>query len=280
MECTNCGNFYDEDFNFCPYCGNKTPQLKICPKCSFKSYEFSYCPHCGEMLLNKEQIRIKERRWKEEKTTHFLEDNNKQKLINYLLTKTNDPILKRKLIEKINNKTITSISELDKQISKDPNIKRKLTIEQERKTKERQKRLKPERERYDRLEEEIEREKKLREKREKQRQKRLEKKTKSINRFVTILNSYEANDKCLIEYEIMEGNIKTVEELQNIIKLLKYLNDNHINKKIIKKKILKKQIKTTTELDEAIKKINNINNYSRGYTNPEQDYNYRRELYG
>lgn len=51
MECPNCNRTYDDEFKFCPYCGEKKPELKICPKCKFKSIEYSYCPHCGKNLI-------------------------------------------------------------------------------------------------------------------------------------------------------------------------------------------------------------------------------------
>ena len=64
--------------------------------------------------INELQLKINE-----VKTTNILEENNdKQKLINYLLSRTKNPILKRKLLDKINNGRIISISEIDKEISK------------------------------------------------------------------------------------------------------------------------------------------------------------------
>lgn len=51
-KCSNCGQEFEGDLNFCPKCGkpietgNKTV---TCPKCGY-SYEsdYSFCPKCGE----------------------------------------------------------------------------------------------------------------------------------------------------------------------------------------------------------------------------------------
>lgn len=51
MECPNCNKTYDDDFKFCPYCGEEKPETLTCPKCQFKSAEFKFCPHCGEELI-------------------------------------------------------------------------------------------------------------------------------------------------------------------------------------------------------------------------------------
>ena len=53
IECPNCNNFFDEDFDFCPYCGEKNdpqPDILVCSKCGFESTDFSFCPNCGIKL--------------------------------------------------------------------------------------------------------------------------------------------------------------------------------------------------------------------------------------
>ena len=50
--CPNCNRSFDNDFEFCPYCGSKKPQAKVCPRCALETYEeFSFCPKCGAELM-------------------------------------------------------------------------------------------------------------------------------------------------------------------------------------------------------------------------------------
>lgn len=54
MECPNCNKTYDDDFKFCPYCGEKKPEPKICPNCELRpKLEFNFCPECGTELIKK-----------------------------------------------------------------------------------------------------------------------------------------------------------------------------------------------------------------------------------
>ena len=54
--CPECGNEFNDEFEFCPYCGNKKTQPKICPKCKLEpSLEFDFCPKCGTELVEKEK---------------------------------------------------------------------------------------------------------------------------------------------------------------------------------------------------------------------------------
>ena len=56
MECPKCNKTYDDDFKFCPYCGEEKPKPKICPNCELEpSVEFSFCPECGTELISKSQ---------------------------------------------------------------------------------------------------------------------------------------------------------------------------------------------------------------------------------
>ncbi len=53
MECPNCNKTYDDEFKFCPYCGEKKPEGKICLGCKYESYEYDFCPKCGRQLIEK-----------------------------------------------------------------------------------------------------------------------------------------------------------------------------------------------------------------------------------
>lgn len=54
VDCPNCNKFYNDDFDFCPYCGTKKPAPKICPKCEISTYEsYMFCPKCGTELISK-----------------------------------------------------------------------------------------------------------------------------------------------------------------------------------------------------------------------------------
>lgn len=56
MKCIKCKETYDDEFKFCPYCGEEKPAPKICPNCKLEpNVEFSYCPECGEKLNNKKE---------------------------------------------------------------------------------------------------------------------------------------------------------------------------------------------------------------------------------
>ena len=64
MKCIKCKETYDDDFKFCPYCGEKKPAPKICPNCKLEpKIEFNFCPKCGTELIEKEKIA----EWKEKK---------------------------------------------------------------------------------------------------------------------------------------------------------------------------------------------------------------------
>ena len=39
MECPNCNKNYDDEFRFCPFCGEAQPEPKICTKCEFETYD-------------------------------------------------------------------------------------------------------------------------------------------------------------------------------------------------------------------------------------------------
>lgn len=51
VKCSNCNKEFDDDFDFCPYCGIIVSEKNMCLNCGFKSYEFSFCPKCGRKLI-------------------------------------------------------------------------------------------------------------------------------------------------------------------------------------------------------------------------------------
>lgn len=60
MECPNCNKIYDDDFKFCPYCGEKKPDPKICPVCEIEhDIKFNFCTECGEELITKKEYEKK-----------------------------------------------------------------------------------------------------------------------------------------------------------------------------------------------------------------------------
>lgn len=68
MECPNCYRTYDNGFKFCPYCGEKKPEPKICPNCKFRTFdeEFMFCPECREKLILKTEYERLEKVRKDE----------------------------------------------------------------------------------------------------------------------------------------------------------------------------------------------------------------------
>lgn len=56
MKCPKCNKNIDDDFKFCPYCGEKKPSPKICPNCELEhNAKFSFCPECGTQLIIKSE---------------------------------------------------------------------------------------------------------------------------------------------------------------------------------------------------------------------------------
>ena len=87
MNCPNCGKFYFDDYDFCPYCGEKKPDLNICPKCWTEyELEYSFCPKCGVELITHEELSIRE----EEEAIRIVEENRKNWKINQLIQKYNE----------------------------------------------------------------------------------------------------------------------------------------------------------------------------------------------
>lgn len=115
MICPNCNKTYDENFNFCPYCGEVKPEQLICPHCGFKSNEFSYCPNCGKKLVSRYYIKKQQKQVKETKINKQIKSskNPKTDLYNYL--NELDNVKNRTMIERrIQTGEITSTKEIDK----------------------------------------------------------------------------------------------------------------------------------------------------------------------
>ena len=130
VKCINCKETYDDEFKFCPYCGEEKPAPKICPNCKLEpNVEFSFCPECGEGLINKkeyeedpEKIEIEEhskneQRKKEEKLDRLEKESKKLKLENIVVSSDSiDSKSKTNLISKINENIITTENELKLEI--------------------------------------------------------------------------------------------------------------------------------------------------------------------
>ena len=52
MKCYKCSMIYDDDFDYCPYCGEKVHEPVTCPKCGFKNdpNKEVFCLKCGTDL--------------------------------------------------------------------------------------------------------------------------------------------------------------------------------------------------------------------------------------
>ena len=130
VKCINCKETYDDEFKFCPYCGEEKPAPKICPNCKLEpNVEFSFCPECGEGLINKkeyeedpEKIEIEEhskneQRKKEEKLDRLEKESKKLKFENIVVSSDSiDSKSKTNLISKINENIITTENELKLEI--------------------------------------------------------------------------------------------------------------------------------------------------------------------
>ena len=156
--CPECGNEFNDEFEFCPYCGNKKPQPKICPKCKLEpSLEFDFCPKCGTELVEKEKYikqlekieRERKQKEKELERDSIIEGYLKQLEKMELERKRKEKEQKRKRIEQEQKRKRIKIEQKRKQKEKELERK-KIEEEQERK------RLKQERIRK-RIEEEQER---------------------------------------------------------------------------------------------------------------------------
>ena len=158
--CPECGNEFNDEFEFCPYCGNKKPQPKICPKCKLEpSLEFDFCPKCGTELVEKEKyIKQLEKIEQEKKRKQKEKELEKDPIIEGYLKQLEKMELERKRIEqeqkrkKIEQEQKRKLIKLEqKRKQKEKELERKkIEEEQERK------RLKQERIRK-RIEEEQER---------------------------------------------------------------------------------------------------------------------------
>lgn len=84
--CSKCGKEFNDEFDFCPFCGTEKPKPKICPKCKLEpSIEFSFCPKCGIELIDKEEYlkyeeekRLKKIKEEEEKRLRKIEEEEEK----------------------------------------------------------------------------------------------------------------------------------------------------------------------------------------------------------
>lgn len=52
--CQHCNKSFDDDFEFCPYCGTPKPAPNFCPQCTIDiPSDFRYCPKCGTKLMSR-----------------------------------------------------------------------------------------------------------------------------------------------------------------------------------------------------------------------------------
>ncbi|WP_295594309.1 zinc ribbon domain-containing protein [uncultured Methanobrevibacter sp.] len=96
MECPKCNRTYEDDFKFCPYCGEEKPKPKICPKCKLEPpIEFSFCPECGEKLVTQDELMLNLKNmvntsslteWEKEHLMKLIKSNeiNEEKLTFYI----------------------------------------------------------------------------------------------------------------------------------------------------------------------------------------------------
>ena len=101
--CSNCGKEFNDEFEFCPYCGTEKPKQKICPKCKLEpSIEFSFCPKCGTELVDKEEYlkqieeeRLRKIREEEEIKRRKIEEQKQFKNHALTLEKEGDELFKQ-----------------------------------------------------------------------------------------------------------------------------------------------------------------------------------------
>ena len=113
MECPNCNKIYDDDFKFCPYCGEKKPDPMVCINCHSEYYaEYSFCPECGVELITKEEFNTLE----EEYAIVNIEENRKRWKINQLKELSID----KEELDKIINQEIEKIEQqIDRELEEE-----------------------------------------------------------------------------------------------------------------------------------------------------------------
>ena len=108
IECPNCNNFFNDDFAFCPYCGQKKPKPLTCPKCGYEdgSNEYSFCPYCGIKLTSENSLDKNIKKMDEEVLMNHIDRYYNFFIINFGFSIFN--IIR----EKIFNSEITSVDEI------------------------------------------------------------------------------------------------------------------------------------------------------------------------
>ena len=126
LECPNCNKTYDDDFEFCPYCGIKAISHKICPECEFKSTEFNFCPKCGaELLTEPEMNKLKVEKYYKEAIK--LEANNEYEEA----TKYYEKATKLDSSQPQNEEKLKELKKLNKQKEKQNHYQEALELEKQ-----------------------------------------------------------------------------------------------------------------------------------------------------
>ena len=57
--CSNCNKEFDDEFNFCPFCGSRYGKIE-CPNChKLLDASCSFCGYCGHKLINNKELDTK-----------------------------------------------------------------------------------------------------------------------------------------------------------------------------------------------------------------------------
>ena len=90
MKCPNCNKTYNDDFKFCPYCGEGKPEPKICPNCELEhNAEFIFCPECGTQLTEKTKYLSAKSYFRVGYECSF--DESEKAILNYLKAMKHEP---------------------------------------------------------------------------------------------------------------------------------------------------------------------------------------------
>lgn len=138
MKCPKCNNYYNDDFAFCPHCGEEKPKPLSCSRCGFESNEFKFCPKCGTELKkpaikkptktcsNCGHENAINRKYCERCGTDFVREENrrvetkieqpKRILLDYVNKFQIEENIKKEIINDINNEKITTKTEISRRV--------------------------------------------------------------------------------------------------------------------------------------------------------------------